>query len=225
MNLALFDLDHTLLPLDSDFEWGEFLCRIGAVDAKAYAARNKEFFDQYNAGTQDPVAYLEFALGNLARFKRSELDAMHRRFMHEVIGPALLPAAHALLQKHRAAGDLVCIATATNRFVTAPIAQALGVQHLVAAEPELTPEGDLTGRLVGTPTNGPGKLQHTKDWLTSMGKTLESFPETWFYSDSHNDLPLLSAVTHPVATNPNGKLSEHARAHGWPIINIFTEHQ
>ncbi|MBV8635971.1 MAG: HAD family hydrolase [Burkholderiaceae bacterium] len=225
MNLALFDLDHTLLPLDSDFEWGQFLCRLGAVDPEAFAARNKEFFAQYNAGTLDPVAYLEFALGNLAQFKRSELDAMHRRFMTEVIAPVLLPEARALLQKHHDAGDLVCIATATNRFVTAPIAQALGVEHLIAAEPELTPEGELTGHLVGIPTNGPGKLKHTHDWLARMGKTLASFPETWFYSDSHNDLPLLSAVTHPVATNPNAKLAEHARSQGWPIINIFNDHQ
>jgi HAD superfamily hydrolase (TIGR01490 family) len=225
MNLALFDLDHTLLPIDSDYEWNQFLCRIGAVDAAAFAARNQEFFAQYNAGTLDPVAYLEFALGNLARFKRSDLDAMHARFMEEVVAPALLPQARELLQKHHEAGDLVCIATATNRFVTAPIAQALGVAHLIAAEPEMTPEGDLTGHLIGIPTNGPGKLKHTQDWLAAMGKTLESFPETWFYSDSHNDLPLLSAVTHPVATNPNGKLTEHARAHGWPIINIFPKDQ
>ena len=225
MNLALFDLDHTLLPLDSDYEWNQFLCRIGAVDADVFAARNMEFFAQYNAGTLDPVAYLEFALGNLARFKRSELDAMHRRFMLEVIEPALLPQARALLQKHHDAGDLVCIATATNRFVTAPIAKALGVQHLIAAEPELTAGGELTGHLVGIPTNGAGKLRHTRDWLAGMDKTLESFPETWFYSDSHNDLPLLSAVTHPVATNPNAKLTEHALANGWPIINIFNEHQ
>ena len=225
MNLALFDLDHTLLPLDSDYEWNQFLCRIGAVDAEAFAARNREFFAQYNAGTLDPVAYLEFALGNLARFKRKELDAMHRQFMAEVIAPALLPQARELLQKHHDAGDLVVIATATNRFITAPIAEALGVLHLIAAEPEMTPEGDLTGHLVGIPTNGPGKLQHTRDWLAGMDKTLASFPETWFYSDSHNDLPLLSAVTHPVATNPNGKLTEHAVAHGWPIIKLFEDHQ
>jgi HAD superfamily hydrolase (TIGR01490 family) len=225
MNLALFDLDHTLIPLDSDYEWGQFMCRIGAVDAATFAARNKEFFAQYQAGTMDPVAYLEFALGHLARFKRAELDEMHQQFMDEVIKPAILPQAHDLLQKHRDAGDLVGIVTATNRFVTAPIAQALGVEHLIAAEPEQTAEGEYTGHLKGVPTSGPGKVVHTNAWLSGMDKSLSSFPQSWFYSDSHNDIPLLSVVTHPVATNPNTTLTAHAQAKGWPIIRLFDNHQ
>jgi HAD superfamily hydrolase (TIGR01490 family) len=169
MNLALFDLDHTLLPLDSDYEWGQFLSRIGAVDPVAFAQRNGEFFAQYQAGTIDPVEYLEFALGTLAQFKRGQLDQWHAQFMREVIHPVILPVALDLIKQHRDAGDLVVIATATNRFVTAPIAEALGVEHLIAAEPELTADGELTGKLTGIPSSGEGKLMHLRDWLAKRG--------------------------------------------------------
>lgn len=223
MNLALFDLDHTLIPLDSDYEWGQFLSRIGAVDPVEFARRNGEFFAQYQAGTIDPVEYLEFALGTLARFKRAQLDQWHAQFMHEVINPAILPAARDLLQRHRDQGDLVAIATATNRFVTEPIAKALGVEHLIAAEPEFTADGELTGRLIGIPTSGAGKLTQAQRWLASQGKPLESFGRSHFYSDSQNDIPLLSAVTHPVATNPNATLAAHAKTHGWPILTLFND--
>ncbi len=221
MNLALFDLDHTLLPLDSDFEWGQFLARTGAVDAKALEKRNAYFYEQYQAGTLDPVAYLEFAFGTLAQFPRTQLDAWHRQFMAEVIEPAILPTACALVKKHQDAGDLVAIITATNRFVTAPIASAFGVEHLIAAEPEVAPNGDLTGKLIGTPPYGPGKVINAHAWLASLGKTLGDFESSHFYSDSQNDIPLLSAVTHPVATNPNARLAEHAQVHGWPILKLF----
>jgi HAD superfamily hydrolase (TIGR01490 family) len=222
-NLALFDLDHTLLPIDSDYEWGQFLVRTGAVDPVEFKRRNDAFFAQYQAGTLDPVEYLEFALGTLARFPRRELDAMHARFMDEVIAPAIRPAALQLLQDHLAAGDLVCIITATNRYVTAPIAKALGVEHLIAAIPEEDAEGNLTGKLVGTPTQGHGKVTHTHAWLDKMGKPLTSFERTHFYSDSHNDIPLLSVVTHPVATNPNAALSTHATSLGWPLLHLFND--
>ena len=210
MNLALFDLDHTLLPIDSDYEWGQFLVRIGAVDAAAFARRNDEFFAQYQAGT-------------LAGFPRAQLDEMQARFMAEVIAPAIRPSARALLQQHQDAGDLVAIVTATNHFVTAPIAKALGVAHLIAAMPELDADGNLTGKLLGTPTQGAGKIVHTKAWLEKMGKTLEDFGTVHFYSDSHNDLPLMSIVSHPVATNPNQQLKTHAAAHGWPLIDLFND--
>lgn len=223
MNLALFDLDHTLIPLDSDYEWGQFLARIGAVDPVAFAKRNGEFFAQYQAGTMDPVEYLEFALGTLAQFKRAQLDQWHAQFMHEVINPAILPPARDLIQRHRDAGDLTAIVTATNRFVTAPIAQAFGVEHLIAAEPEMTPDGELTGKLKGIPTSGAGKVAHTQRWLADMGKSLDQFERSHFYSDSQNDIPLLSAVTHPVATNPNAKLAAHAKAHGWPTLKLFND--
>ena len=222
-NLALFDLDHTLLPIDSDYEWGQFLVRTGAVDPVEFKRRNDEFFEQYKAGTLDAVEYLEFALGTLARFTRAQLDAMHAQFMLEVIEPAILPQARALLKKHTDAGDLVCIITATNRFVTAPIAKALGVEHLIAAVPEEDGNGNLTGKLLGSPTSGPGKVTHTHAWLEQIGTPLDAFERSHFYSDSHNDIPLLSVVTHPVATNPNAALSTHAASLGWPLLHLFND--
>jgi HAD superfamily hydrolase (TIGR01490 family) len=223
MNIALFDLDHTLLPLDSDYEWGQFLVRTGAVDGAEFARRNAAFYAQYEAGTLDPVEYLEFALGTLARFPRRQLDDMHRQFMEEVIQPAIRPEALALLRRHAEADDLIAIITATNRFVTAPIARAFGVENLLAAEPELTPDGEITGKLRGIPTSGQGKVTHARQWLASLDKQLEDFDRSYFYSDSQNDIPLLSVVTHPVATNPNTLLKSHAQAHGWPILNLFND--
>ncbi len=223
MNLALFDLDHTLLPLDSDYEWGQFLCRQGAVDKAAFTARNLEFYEQYQKGTLNPVEYLEFALGTLARFPASQLAAWHAQFMDEVIRPALRTEARALVAEHRDAGDLVCIITATNRFVTGPIAKAFGIEHLIAAEPEILADGTVTGKLIGSPPFGAGKVSNTHHWLASLGKTLDSFERSTFYSDSQNDIPLLSAVTHPVATNPNAALASHAHAHGWPILRLFEQ--
>lgn len=220
-NIALFDLDHTLIPIDSDYEWGQFLCRVGAVDAEEFARRNAAFFAQYQAGTLDPAEYLEFALGTLARFPRSRLDELHTQFMQEVIQPALLPAAYDLLKKHQDLEDLIAIITATNRFVTAPIATALGVPHLIAAEPELDAERNITGKLLGVPTSGHGKVIHLHDWLAKQQKQLTDFGSSHFYSDSHNDIPLLEVVTHPVATNPNARLSAHAAARGWPQIKLF----
>jgi len=223
MKLALFDLDHTLLPIDSDFEWGQFLCRVGAVDATEFKRRNEEFFAQYQAGTLDPVEYLEFSLGTLAAFEPERLAELQQQYMTEVVMPNILPAARALLQKHLDAGDLVAIVTATNHFVVAPIAEAFGVEHLIAAMPERDAAGRITGKLLGTPTQGEGKIVHTKAWLEKMGHTLDSFESVHFYSDSHNDLPLLSIVSHPIATNPNAKLSEHATAQGWPLIHLFND--
>ena len=222
-NLALFDLDHTLLPIDSDYEWGQFLVRTGAVDPVAFKQANDAFFAQYQAGTLDPVEYLEFALGTLARFPRPQLDAMHAQFMHEVIHPVILPRARDLLRRHQDAGDLVAIITATNRFVTAPIAAALEVEHLIAAVPEEDAHGNLTGKLLGSPTSGPGKVTHTHAWLEKIGKPLSAFERSHFYSDSHNDIPLLSVVTHPVATNPNAALATHATRLGWPLLHLFND--
>jgi HAD superfamily hydrolase (TIGR01490 family) len=223
MNIALFDLDNTLLPLDSDYEWGQFLVRHGAVDAESFAARNAEFYEQYQDGTLNPVEYLEFALGTLSRFPRGQLDDWHEQFMAEVIQPSIRPEALALVRKHQDADDLVAIITATNRFVTQPIATAFGVTHLIAAEPELADDRSITGRLLGTPPFGHGKVINTRQWLASRGKRLEDFARSTFYSDSQNDIPLLSAVTHPVATNPNARLASHAEAHGWPILQLFDD--
>ncbi len=221
--LTLFDLDHTLLPLDSDYEWGQFMSRIGAVDPVEFKRRNGEFYAQYQAGTLDPVAYLEFAFGTLARFPRPQLDAFHRQFMDEVIRPALKPSALDLVRRHRDDGDLVAIVTATNRFVTGPIAEEFGVGHLIAAEPEVDDAGNITGAFRGTPPYGAGKVVNLHKWLAARGQALDSFERSTFYSDSQNDIPLLQVVTHPVATNPNALLAAHAKAHGWPILNLFND--
>lgn len=221
--LALFDLDHTLLPIDSDYEWGQFLARTGVVEPLAFAKRNAKFFSQYQAGTLDPVEYLEFALGTLSQFSRQQLDEYQLAYMRDVIEPHIFPAARALIKQHQDDGDLVVIVTATNRFVTAPIAHALEVENLIAAEPELNQDGCLTGKLLGTPTSGVGKIVHTKAWLAARGLSLDDFERSYFYSDSHNDIPLLSVVTNPVATNPNATLTAHAQSHGWPILNLFND--
>ncbi len=223
MNLALFDLDHTLLPLDSDHEWGEFLVKTGAVDPVTFAARNDAFYAQYEAGTLAPVEYLEFSLGTLAKFSNQQLDDWQLAYMRDVIEPKILPAARDLVKQHQDAGDLVAIVTATNRFVTAPIARALEVEHLLAAEPEFGDDGRPTGKLVGIPSSGAGKIAHTNAWLAARGQALQDFERSYFYSDSQNDIPLMSLVTHPVATNPNALLAAHAQAHGWPIIRLFEQ--
>jgi HAD superfamily hydrolase (TIGR01490 family) len=222
-NLALFDLDHTLLPIDSDFEWGQFLVRHRVVDCDAYQRRNEEFFAQYQAGTLDPVEYLEFALGTLAGFEPARLQDLHAQYMREVIEPAIKPQARELLQRHVDAGDLVAIITATNGWLTAPIARALKVEHLIAARPELDERGHPTGRLAGTPTQGHGKVTHMHAWLATLGRPFGGFERSYFYSDSHNDIPLLSVVSHPVATNPSAKLAQHATASGWPLLHLFND--
>lgn len=221
--LAIFDLDHTLLPLDSDYEWGQFLCRIGAVEPIAFAERNAVFYQQYQNGTLDPIEYLHFAFGTLAKFPRAQLDSWHLQFMEQVIHPAITPAARALVQKHQDAGAETVIITATNRFVTAPIAHALGVVNLIAAEPELDGAGEFTGRPLGTPPFGAGKVTNLTAWLGAQQQALDEFGASYFYSDSQNDIPLLSVVTHPVATNPNDRLAAHAQAQGWPILHLFND--
>ncbi|MET3105401.1 HAD superfamily hydrolase (TIGR01490 family) [Oxalobacteraceae bacterium GrIS 2.11] len=217
--IAIFDLDHTLLPIDSDYEWGQFLCKIGAVDRGYFELCNKEYFAQYQAGTLNATEYLEFALNTLTPFSAKQLADMHAQFMREVIRPAITPAANQLLALHK--NDLLLMITATNRFVTGPIAKAFGFEHLIAAQPEFSPEGLITGKLVGTPTSGTGKVDHLMKWLQQQDKTLSSFERSYFYSDSHNDIPLLDIVSHPIATNPDEKLTAYAQRHGWPILKLF----
>lgn len=221
MNLALFDLDHTLIPIDSDHEWGEFLAHTGAIDAAAFRRANAAWYADYQAGVLDPVKYLAFSLGMLSRFPRAQLDDWRAQFMQEVIQPAVLPAAIAVVQRHLDAGDTVAIVTATNSFIAAPIARLFKVHHLIAAEPEIDATGRITGRLLGTPTYGAGKVTHTEAWLATLSKTMRDYERSYFYSDSQNDIPLLSRVTNPVATNPNDELEAHARAQGWPVLSLF----
>lgn len=218
--LALFDLDHTLLPLDSDAEWARFLVRVGAVDGEHHQRENDRFYREYLAGTLDIQEFLRFQLAPLARHPRRQLDAWHRQFMQEVIEPAMHPAARALVDRHRDAGALLALVTATNSFVTAPIARAFGFEHLIATTIEEA-GGEFTGRPFGTPSYREGKILRTEQWLDSLGRSFDDFPETWFYSDSLNDIPLLSRVSHPVATNPDDTLRAHARERGWPVIELF----
>jgi HAD superfamily hydrolase (TIGR01490 family) len=218
--LALFDLDYTLLPIDSDYEWARFLIRLGVVDGAEYERRNDLFFEQYHAGTLDIHEFLAFQLAPLAAHPRSQLDAWHRQFMDEVIAPAIRPSARALVDRHRSRGDLCAIVTATNEFVTAPIARAFGVEHLIATGIELL-DDRYTGRPRGTPSFREGKVRRTDEWLASLGRDWAGFARSFFYSDSVNDMPLLERVTDPVATNPDPRLTALAGERGWPVIRLF----
>ncbi len=216
MNLAIFDLDNTLLAGDSDYLWGRFLCDRGLVDAAAYEAANQQFYEDYKQGTLDIDAFLRFSLAPLAAHAMEDLLAMHQEFMRACIEPIILPQALALIDQHRAQGDHPLIITATNAFVTTPIAQRLGVPDILATQPEVR-DGRYTGQYVGTPTFQQGKIQALNDWLQTRDKP---FDKTWFYSDSRNDIPLLEQVTHPVAVDADPVLSEVAQQRGWPQISL-----
>ncbi len=222
MKLVLFDLDNTLLAGDSDFEWAQFLIEHGVLDRELHAARNHAFYEQYKAGTLDIHEFLDFQLKPLSRHARTQLDAWHADYMQQKILPLMTPAAKALVERELADADLVAIITATNSFVTAPIARAFGISHLIATEPEQV-NGVYTGRVAGTPSFREGKIVRLHEWLGSLGKTLDDFDQSWFYSDSLNDLPLLNLVTHPVAVDPDATLHEHAIQCGWPVISLRGE--
>jgi HAD superfamily hydrolase (TIGR01490 family) len=217
VNLALFDLDNTLLAGDSDFEWAQFLIEQGVLDREVYEARNQRFYDQYKAGTLDIHEFLDFQLKPLARHARSVLDTWHAEFMSRKILPIIRNSARGLVDKHCA--DLRVVITATNSFVTAPIAREFGIEHLIATEPEQC-KGEFTGKVFDIPCFREGKVQRLEAWLQQQGRTLESFDESWFYSDSLNDLPLLSRVSRPVAVDPDDTLRAHAERHGWPVIAL-----
>ncbi|MGD9944587.1 MAG: HAD family hydrolase [Burkholderiaceae bacterium] len=218
--MALFDLDNTLLPIDSDYEWARFLIRLGLVDEAEYERRNDQFFRQYKDGTLDIHEFLAFQLAPLAAHPRAQLDAWHERFMGEVIAPQIRPQARELVESHRSRGDLCAIVTATNAFVTAPIARAFGIEHLIATTPEAV-DGRFTGRSVGVASFREGKVLRTDQWLAELGRPWNSFERSFFYSDSANDLPLLERVSDPVATNPDPRLAAQAEARGWPILRLF----
>jgi HAD superfamily hydrolase (TIGR01490 family) len=217
VKLALFDLDNTLLAGDSDFEWAQFLIDQGVLDREVYEARNQEFYDQYKAGTLDIYEFLDFQLKPLSRHPRTVLEAWHREYMQLRILPMVRDSARDLVERHR--GDLRAVITATNSFVTAPIAREFGIEHLIATEPEQQ-DGEFTGQVTDVPCFREGKVERLERWLESQGRALESFEQSWFYSDSHNDLPLLARVTHPVAVDPDDTLRVHAQAHGWPVISL-----
>ena len=219
MNLALFDLDNTLLAGDSDFQWAQFLIEQRVLDREVYEAQNVEFYEQYKSGTLDIHAFLDFQLKPLSRHPRSQLDAWHSEFMKERILPLITPDARKLINSHMFVNVLFVIITATNRFVTAPIAQELGISNLIATEAEQR-DGEYTGRVSGLPCFREGKIARLESWLDEHNLTWLSFLESWFYSDSLNDLPLLNKVTHPVAVDPDATLKAHAEKKGWPIISL-----
>ena len=219
MNLALFDLDNTLLNGDSDFEWSQFLIRIGVLDRELFEVKNLAFYEQYKAGTLDIHEFLDFQLKPLSRHARKTLDEWHKQFMRESVLPMVTRASRELVQQHRDAGDVCVIITATNSFVTAPIAREFGVEHLIATEPEHK-DGEFTGNVAGVPSFREGKITRLDNWLSERGWNLDSFADSTFYSDSLNDLPLLCKVKNPVAANPDVTLRAHAEQHGWRIINL-----
>ncbi|MDW3682683.1 HAD family phosphatase [Cupriavidus sp. CV2] len=219
--LALFDLDHTLLPLDSEYEWARYLVQAGAADAREVEANNALWLAEYTAGRLDFHRHAGFALGLLARHPRARLETLRSGFMRDVIAPAIRPEARALLATHQDAGDLCCIVTATCRFVTEPIAEALGVAHLLAVEAGRDGSGNFTGAVEGVPSFGAGKIARVAQWLEPLGMAWEQFERTVFYSDSRNDIPLLEAVSHPVATNPDAALRALADTRGWPLLMLF----
>lgn len=217
MSLAIFDLDNTLLRGDSDHVWGEFLIEQGAVDRERFARENNRYYAAYLAGTLDIYEFLEqHQLRPLAAHDRATLERWRSEFMRTRILPLIAPAARALVEKHRNQGHTLLIITATNRFITAPIAAEFGIAHLIATELEER-DGRFTGKVAGVPSYREGKVERLGEWLALHNQTLV---DSWFYSDSHNDLPLLTRVDHPVAVNADPTLAAYAREHGWPSIEL-----
>lgn len=219
MDLVLFDLDNTLLAGDSDFEWAQYLISRGVLDREVYEARNQDFYEQYKAGTLDIKEFLDFQLKPLSRHPRAQLDAWHADFMATRILPIVTAKGRERVRRHQQEGALVAIVTATNSFVTAPIARTFGIEHLVATEPERR-DGAFTGGVAGIPCFREGKIARVEAWLAGLGHGWGDFGRSWFYSDSLNDLPLLGKVTDPVAVDPDPTLERHAREQGWPVITL-----
>lgn len=219
MNLALFDLDNTLLNGDSDFEWAQFLIEQGVLDRELFEAKNLAFYEQYKAGTLDIYEFLDFQLKPLSRHARKVLNGWRDDFMqHKVRGMMTVPAQE-LVARHRAAADVCVIITATNSFVTSPIAREFGVEHLIATEPE-EKDGEFTGGVAGVPCFREGKITRLENWFAQRGWGWDSFADSFFYSDSLNDLPLLAKVNNPIAVDPDATLRKHAEQHGWPILTL-----
>lgn len=219
MELALFDLDNTLLSGDSDYEWAQFLIEEGVLDRGRYESENRRFYDQYKAGTLDIFEFLDFQLAPLAHYPRERLDRWHEAFMERKIRPIIRDKGRSLLRRHQDDGSLCAIITSTNTFVTGPIARELGIAHLLATEIEEV-DGRFTGRARGTPCFREGKIECLNRWLLEQGASVQSFSTSWFYSDSRNDLPLLEHVTRPVAVDPDDALRQTALERGWEVISL-----
>jgi HAD superfamily hydrolase (TIGR01490 family) len=222
MNLALFDLDGTLIPKDSDHAFGEFAITLGWADAATFRRRNDGFYEDYLAGRLDIAAYVDFATSPWRNRSDAELQRATERFLEIIVKPMLHPQALALVQRHQQAGDLVAVVTATNDFVTRPIARLFGVDELIATNLERDARGRVTGGIEGVPSFREGKITRVSAWLAARGQTLSDFEHSHFYSDSTNDLPLLERVSKPVATNPGPELERIALARGWPVLKLFS---
>ncbi len=219
MNLALFDLDNTLLSGDTDYEWGRFLISKNAVDKAEQEAKNLYFYEQYKAGTLDIDAFLDFQLTPLAAHPRAQLDTWLKEFLSTAVQPLIGGAARQLVKRHSDAGDIVAVVTATNSFVTGPIAREFGISNLIATIPAHR-NGEFTGKAHDIPAFREGKVARVESWLESIGLYMGSFAQSWFYSDSLNDLPLLQHVSHPVAVDPDDTLRDHAQRQGWPVLSL-----
>ncbi|MFM9834771.1 MAG: HAD family hydrolase [Methylophilaceae bacterium] len=219
MNLALFDLDNTLLAGDSDYNWSLFLIRQGLLDAKTHHDRNEQFYADYKNGSLDIIEFLKFQLVPLSQHPKKFLDELHMKYMEEVIRPMMTDKAQALVDTHKAAGDLCVVITATNSFVTKPIATAYGIENLIGSDPEMV-NGEYTGGVSGVPSFQAGKVTRINQWLAERGKTLDDFEKSYFYSDSFNDLALMKLVTNPVAVNADDILSAYAKENSWPEISL-----
>lgn len=219
MNLALFDLDNTILAGDSDYNWSRFLIQEGYLDGAIHAEKNEKFYADYKAGTLDIYAFVEFQFKPLARNPRSILNQLLKKYVEEVIKPMITEKAYALVRKHREEGDLLIVITATNSFITKPIAALFGIENLIGTDPE-EKEGEFTGKVSGLPSFKEGKVTRLEAWLKNKNLSLADFKKSYFYSDSHNDLPLMQKVTHPVAVDSDDILTEYANAKGWPQISL-----
>lgn len=219
MNLAIFDLDNTILAGDSDYNWSRFLIQEGYLDGAIHAEKNEKFYADYKAGTLDIYAFVEFQFKPLARNPRTVLNQLLKKYVEEVIKPMITEKARALVKRHQDEGDLIIVITATNSFITKPIAELFGIENLIGTDPE-EKEGEFTGKVSGLPSFKEGKVTRLEAWLKGKNLSLASFEKSYFYSDSHNDLPLMQKVTHPVAVDSDDVLSEYAKSKGWPQISL-----
>jgi len=219
LNLALFDLDNTILAGDSDYNWSRFLIQEGYLDGAIHAEKNEKFYADYKAGTLDIYAFVEFQFKPLARNPRSVLNQLLKKYVEEVIKPMITEKAYDLVRKHHEEGDLLIVITATNSFITKPIAALFGIENLIGTDPE-EKEGEFTGKVSGLPSFKEGKVTRLEAWLKNKNLSLADFKKSYFYSDSHNDLPLMQKVTHPVAVDSDDILTEYANSKGWPKISL-----
>jgi len=219
LNLALFDLDNTILAGDSDYNWSRFLIQEGYLDGAIHAEKNEKFYADYKAGTLDIFAFVEFQFKPLARNPRTVLNQLLKKYVEEVIKPMITEKARALVKRHQDEGDLIIVITATNSFITKPIAELFGIKNLIGTDPE-EKEGEFTGKVSGLPSFKEGKVTRLEAWLKGKNLSLASFEKSYFYSDSHNDLPLMQKITHPVAVDSDDILSEYAKSKGWPQISL-----